>query len=255
MTPIAWAAGAGARALVLVDERDAASGLVDPIDADSVRWIDGPDGHHLQRVRRLERDEGVVVADGAGLWYLGRIVETRPGGVRVERVGDLHLEPVLRPRLTVAFGPTRADHGVEVTRQLVELGADEIVPLLTLRGVVRWEADRGTKPVERLRRVVREAAMQCHRARVPTVGPPSEMARWHSHPGVLVGARDGRPIPEVVDPSVEEWVVLIGPEGGFAPDELAVVENFLPVAVGPTTLRALTATVAVTAALSPWRHE
>ena len=74
--------------------------------------------------------------------------------------------------MTVAFAPARQDHGTEVVHQLVELGVDEIVPLLTRRGVVRWEGERAHKPLDRLRRVAREAAVQSHRARLPVVAMP-----------------------------------------------------------------------------------
>ena len=85
----------GNRDDVAETRRDA---LVDsPIAGDTERWIDGPDGHHLQRVRRLEVDEAVVVADGAGCWYpaAGRVDAS---GLRTARAtGELHVEPVRRP--------------------------------------------------------------------------------------------------------------------------------------------------------------
>ena len=264
MTARGWAAGAGARALVFVGAGDPddgvpgvtpdGAGVVEsPIAADADRWIDGPDGHHLQRVRRLEVDETVVVADGAGCWYPARIVSTRPGAVHVERTAELCVEPVGRPRLTIGFGPARQDHGAEVVRQLVELGVDEIVPLVTRRGVVRWDGERARKPLERLRRVAREAGMQCQRARLPIVAPPSPPARWAGHPGVVVGARDGDATLESLDRTVAEWVGLVGPEGGFAPEDLDGLRVARSVALGPYTLRAVTAAVALTAALAPLR--
>ncbi len=269
MTAPGWAAGAGARALVFVDAPDpiepppaaphgdigAAGPRESPIAGDAERWIDGPDGHHLQRVRRLEVDETVVVADGAGVWYPARIAATRPGAVHVVRSGDLMVEPVRRPRLTIGFGPARQDHGVEVVRQLVELGVDEIVPLLTRRGVVRWEGERARKPLERLRRVAREAAMQCQRARLPVIAAPSSPVRWRDHPGVVVGARDGHASLGSIDPTVAEWVVLVGPEGGFATEDLDGIRGDCSLALGPHTLRAVTAAVAIAAALVPLRAD
>jgi len=71
--------------------------------------------------------------------------------------------------VTVAFAPTKGDRPEWVAQKLTELGVDRIVPLRTSRSVVRWEEDRAAKSVERLRRVVREAASQCRRARLPEV--------------------------------------------------------------------------------------
>ena len=51
----------------------------------------------------------------------------------------------LRPELTVAFAPTKGDRPEWVVQKLTELGIDRIVPLRTVRSVVRWEGDRGTR--------------------------------------------------------------------------------------------------------------
>ena len=155
-----WAAAAGATALAFVD--------VLPTGSEPVR-LDGPDGHHLQRVRRLGIDERVVLADGRGRWVPTRVAVVADGTVDVVVTGSVLEEPVRAPELTVAFAPAKRDHGTEVTHQLVELGVDGIVPLRTERGVVRWDGERGAKHLDRLRRVAREAAMQCRRARIPEV--------------------------------------------------------------------------------------
>src|SRR2546425_849807 len=93
-----WAAAAGARALTFVDALPS---------GDATWWIDGPDGHHLQRVRRLAVGETVVLADGVGRWLLTRIAEDRDGCVGVVPVGAPHEEPRRTPELTVAFAPAK----------------------------------------------------------------------------------------------------------------------------------------------------
>lgn len=243
MTGAAWAAASGARALVFVDE------LADP--PGSV-WVDGADGHHLARVRRLGVDEQVVTADGSGRWAPGRIVEVADGAVRVATAGAVEVEPERRPRLTIAFAPAKRDHGTEVVHQLVELGVDRIVPLRTERGVVRWDGARGEKQLERLRRVAREAAMQSLRARIPEVTAPvspSELVEGaKTGPiGLVLADPRGTGVSRAVLPDTAEWIVLVGPEGGFAPAELAVLDGCTRVAVGPHVLRAVTAPAAVAA--------
>lgn len=240
MTGTAWAASADARALVVVDTRGD--------DADV--WIDGADGHHLQRVRRLAVDEPIVVADGLGGWYEARVCETRAGAIRVERTGPDRTEPERRPTIAVAFAPARSDHGVEVTHQLVELGVDRIIPLVARRGVVRWEGERAVKPVGRLRRVAREAAMQSHRARVPEVTEPCTVAEVVAgRHGLVVADRTTARLAEVELADVAEWTVLVGPEGGFAPEEREVLAHVACGAVGDHVLRAVTAPVAAAAVL------
>jgi 16S rRNA (uracil1498-N3)-methyltransferase len=240
-----WAAAAGARALAFADALPT---------GDATAWIDGPDGHHLQRVRRLTVGETVVLADGAGRWVLTRIAEDRDGAVGVVAVGDVHEEPARTPTLTVAFAPAKRDHGTEVTHQLVELGVDRIVPLRTERGVVRWDGERGDRYLERLRRVAREAAMQCHRACIPDVGEPCTPAELAARGGgVVVADALGAPVGRSSLPDDAAWVVLVGPEGGFADAEEAALDGATRVAIGPHVLRAVTAAPAIAAALAACR--
>jgi 16S rRNA (uracil1498-N3)-methyltransferase len=239
-----WASSAGARALVFVTDL--------PEGAEPC-WIDGPDGHHLQRVRRLGVDERVVVADGTGRWIPTRVAELGDGAIRVEPIGAACDEPVLVPELTVAFAPAKRDHGSEVTHQLVELGVDRIVPLQTERGVVRWDGERGAKQLERLRRVAREASMQCQRARVPEVAAPCSPAELATRRGVVLADPHGQPVSRASLPDGDAWIVLVGPEGGFAPAEITAFGECPRLAIGPHVLRAVTAPAAVAAALASLR--
>jgi 16S rRNA (uracil1498-N3)-methyltransferase len=244
VTSTGWAAAAGAPALAFVDELPTAAQL---------HWIEGPDGHHLQRVRRLDVDEAIVLADGAGSWVLARVAASRDGGVGVVAGGTVYTEPVPTPTLTVAFAPAKRDHGSEVTHQLVELGVDRIVPLRTDRAVVRWDGERGRKHVERLRRVAREAAMQCQRAQLPEVAEPMTVPELPRGASVLLADPNGTPITPASLPKASAWTVLVGPEGGFSPSEIASLGDVARIAVGPHVLRSVTAPVAVAAACASVR--
>ncbi|MEO6467673.1 MAG: RsmE family RNA methyltransferase [Acidimicrobiia bacterium] len=242
-----WAAEFGASALVL---RDRAVGGFEPSDADADSLvIDGADGHHLQRVRRLAVGETILIADGSGDWYPSQVVEVGDGTLTVSRAGPIRTEPRPTPRITVAFAPAKRDHGAEVVRHLVELGVDRLIPLIARRGVVRWDGARGDKAWTRLSHAIRDAALQSHRALLPVLDRPVDVGRLAKEPGLLVADRTGIPIPELVPGSVDEWVVLIGPEGGFDRAEHTVLESAIRVRVGPHILRSVTAPVAVAAAL------
>ena len=242
-----WAAAVGASALVL---RDRALGGFEPSEADSnALVIDGADGHHLQRVRRLAVDEPIVIADGSGDWYPSRVVEVGDGTLTVSRVGEVRTEPRPLPRISVAFAPAKRDHGAEVVRHLVELGVDRLIPLITRRGVVRWDGVRGDKARTRLSQGIREAAVQSHRARLPVLDRPVDVVQLAQEPGLIVADRAGLAVGDLRPSSAEEWVVLIGPEGGFDRAERAALESAIRVRVGPHILRSVTAPVAVAAAL------
>ena len=239
-----WAAAAGARALVLSDRRP---------EPGVTHWVGGDDGHHLQRVRRLGVGERVVVADGTGWWVPGRIVDVRDGSVGLVSDGTPRVEPERRPALTVAFAPAKRDHGTEVTHQLVELGVDRIVPLRTERGVVRWDGERGARQLERLRRVAREAAMQCLRARLPEVTAACTPAELASATGLVLADPRGATVSRSSLPDTDAWTLLVGPEGGFSSAELAAFDGCPRVAIGPHVLRAVTAPAAVAAAFAALR--
>lgn len=219
---------------------------------DEVVVVDGPDGHHLERVRRLRAGEHVTVADGAGAWREYRVTGTARGRLDLGAVGSVRREPRLHPGLGVAFGVGKGSKPEHVVSGLTELGVDRIVPLVTARTVVRWDDDRAGAAVGRLRRIAREAAMQCRRSRVPEVEEPVDVAALRTPGVVVVGDPGGVPAAEVPEPEAGEWTVVVGAEGGLAPEEQSVLDarrGTVRLAVGPHVLRTETAAVAVAAAL------
>lgn len=245
MTAPAWAASAGARALVFADHPGSG--------ADGRVRIDGPDGHHLQRVRRLEIGERIVVADGVGGWYEASVVGVSDGVIDGERLGPDRIEPVNHPSIAIAFAPAKSDHGTEVVHQLVELGVERIVPILTRRGVVRWTGDRAAKAHERLQRVAREAAMQAHRARIPVVDAPVGIERLTGSPGLVLAEPGGSTVAHLAAPAGGEWLVMVGPEGGFTTEERTMFGPIPTLGIGAHVLRSVTAPVAVGAVLASQR--
>jgi 16S rRNA (uracil1498-N3)-methyltransferase len=197
------------------------------------------DRHHLERVLRLRRGDLVTVSDGAGGW--------RPCmfGPVLSPSGPIEREPSPRPPITVAFGVLKGDRPELVVQKLTELGVDRVVPMTTARCVVQWEGERARRHTDRLRRVSREAAMQARRAWLPKVDevrPFAEVAAWL---GAVLAERDGEPV------SLDRPVVLVGPEGGWAPEESAA--ELPKVALGPHVLRAETAAIVAGALLSARR--
>lgn len=219
--------------------------------------VDGADGHHLERVRRLRTGERVTVADGAGAWREYRVTGTARGRLDLGAVGAVRHEPRLHPGLGVAFGVGKGSKPEQVVAGLTELGVDRIVPLVTARTVVRWDDDRAGAAVDRWRRIVREAAMQCRRSRVPEVEEPVDVAGLRTSGVVVVGDPRGVPATEVPEPAGGEWTAVVGAEGGLAPEEQAVLgarRGAVRLAVGPHVLRTETAALAVAAALAGRRR-
>lgn len=204
--------------------------------------IGDDDRHHLERVLRLRRGELVVACDGRGRWRL-----TRYGGAdRLDAHDEIVVTSASTPLLTVAFAPVKGDRPEWVVQKLTELGIDRIVPVMTSRSVVRWDADRAERQRERLVKVAREAAAQSRRVHLPDVASPTTLR-------ALIDA--GQPLrlaePGGAPPVADGVPVVVGPEGGFDDVERAAVPEWVGLPGG--VLRAETAAVALGVLLSAAR--
>jgi 16S rRNA (uracil1498-N3)-methyltransferase len=211
------------------------------------------DAHHLGSVLRLRPGEHVVAADGAGGWRLCTVAVAPPPrgrgrpAVELKASGEITRAERPAPALTVAFALVKGDRPDWAVQKLTELGVDRIVPLLAGRGVVRPSGEAASARSARLRRVAREAAMQCRRLFLPEVAELTPLAELLATPagGVAVADAGG------VSPSLEWPTVVVGPEGGFEDGE---IPPELPrVRLGPHVLRTETAAVTAGALLAALR--
>jgi 16S rRNA (uracil1498-N3)-methyltransferase len=221
-----------AAAQVFVDDLD--SPLLDPVDA-----------HHLARSLRLRPGEAVVASDGAGTWRRCRYT----GGPTLDPDGEVEVEGSREPELTVGMSLVKGDRLDGVVHKLTELGVDRVLVVQAERSVVRWDGDRVERHLARLGRVAREAAMQSRQVRLPVVAFAASVAeaeRMLGGAGLALAEPGGAPV------SLARPAVLVGPEGGWTPDELgrAVARVGLPGGV----LRADTAAVAAGVLLTTLRE-
>jgi 16S rRNA (uracil1498-N3)-methyltransferase len=193
--------------------------------------------------------ETITAADGYGRWRVFTVATSERGRVELQAVSPLAHEPLLLPRLTVACSLTKGEKPELVVQKLTELGADRVLLVEAARSVVRWDDTKAAAVVDRLQRVAREAGAQSRRARVPVVEGPIRVAELAGLPGLVVAAVDGGDAASLPAPRQGEWVVAIGPEGGFAPDELTAMGPAPRLGLGPFVLRAETAAIAACAAL------
>jgi 16S rRNA (uracil1498-N3)-methyltransferase len=220
---------------------------------DDLVTVEGHDGHHLQRARRVRPGEVVTASDGYGRWRVYTVVVAAGGVVSLAASSALAHEAPLAPRLTVAFSLTKGEKPELAVQKLTELGADRIVVVQAARSVVRWDEKRAAGALDRLQRVAREAGAQCRRARVPVVDGPVAPSELLGHPGLVLAAADGVPASELPLPGGGEWLVAVGPEGGFDPVELDAFGAVPRLRLDPFVLRAETAAIAAAAALAASR--
>jgi 16S rRNA (uracil1498-N3)-methyltransferase len=210
--------------------------FVDDLD---VPVLDPDDDHHLRRVLRVADGDDISIADGSGAWRhatFGR--EITPQSTRF-------YEPLFVPELTVAFAIVKGDRPELVVQKLTELGVDRIVPFVSSRSVVRWDVDRAARNVDRMRRVAREAAMQCRRARLPVVEQLTDFADVVARPRAALADMHG------AQPTLAHPLVVIGPEGGWTDDERARAKA--RVSLATQVLRAETAAITAASLLTALR--
>jgi 16S rRNA (uracil1498-N3)-methyltransferase len=128
---------------------------------------------------------------------------------------------------------------------MTEVGVDEVVPWSASRSVAVWRGERGDKARERWRSTAREAAKQARRAWVPEIGPARTTAEVAGLDGTVLVLHEEAAVPlSTVDiGGGGDVAVVIGPEGGIAPEELSAFVSAGAVAVrlGASVLRTSTA--------------
>lgn len=243
-----------AAAHVFVDE-------ISPCGTDLVE-LETRDAHHLADVMRLREGEIVTASDGRGSWrrFIYRAGAPAPTRSRepvryaaaLEVAGPVVFVQAPQPPVTVGFSLLKGDRNEWVVQKLTELGVDRIVPLVARRTIVRWDDVKSSRQMKRLASVMRDAAMQSRRAWLPKLDEPehvtaaAEMMSCRGG-GVAMLERGGGPL------SLDAPSVLVGPEGGWSPEE---IELALPlVAAGDGVLRAETAAISAASILCGLRAQ
>jgi len=215
-----------------------------------------PSAHHAARVLRLGPGDAVRIFSGDGSEWTAEISSVTRSGVAV-RVSE-RMDHDVEASLPVALAQgISARERMDFTLQKgVELGVVEFQPLETQRSVVRLREERASRRVDHWQNLAISACEQCGRNRVPPVMPIETFPNWL---GTLPAA-DTRlrlmlsPLAQarLRDlPAPAAVLLLVGPEGGLAPDEqeLAQACGFLPVRLGPRVLRTETAALAAISAM------
>jgi 16S rRNA (uracil1498-N3)-methyltransferase len=227
--------------------------LVDALPAGDTYRLDGPEGHHAATVQRLRIGQSLLLTDGRGSAVSASVLAVGRGFLDLS-LGARSRSVPPDPRLVVVQGIAKGDRGELAVQAMTEAGVDEIVPWAAARSVAKW---RDGKPLERWRSTVREAAKQARRCWLPVVSAPlstAEVAARLSGAAAALVLHETAParLSTVDLPASGAVVVVVGPEGGVADDELAafVAAGAVPVRLGEPILRTSTAGVAALSALS-----
>ena len=205
--------------------------------------LEGQEANYLAAVLRLGAGAKVKLFDDRSGEWLAEIVEAGKKRVALT-VGTKLREREAVPDLWLAFAPIKRGRIDWIAEKAAELGVARLVPVVTQRTIV----DRVN--TERLRVHMIEAAEQCERTALPeladTVKLDRLLAGWPAGRALLFAdEQGGEPLAHAAGPGPA--AILIGPEGGFTPEERGAIRTLpdaRPVSLGPRILRADTAAVA-----------
>jgi 16S rRNA (uracil1498-N3)-methyltransferase len=228
-------------------------------DAGALAAVGGDEGFHAAGVRRIRAGEQLVLGDGAG--GLARCVVEQAGrdGLRARVLGRWSVAPG-QPPVTVVQALPKSERSELAIELATEAGADAFVAWQAARCVARWEGARVDKGLRRWHAVVRSAARQSRRAHIPPVEGPLSTARLAQRirdqvaSGAVVLVLHESATNRLADLALAQansLMLVVGPEGGIAPDEIAALTDAGAVAVrlGPTVLRTSSAAAVALGAL------
>ncbi|MGP1346683.1 MAG: RsmE family RNA methyltransferase [Phycisphaerales bacterium] len=238
----------------LTERLRSASGGAGRAPADTLEVvIDGDEARHAVRVRRAQRGQRVVLFDAAGLVGEGVVAAAhRELVVRIERSGTAER---LRPRIDVISATPKGPRLDKMIDQLSQVGVGSWSAMSTAYGVVDPRETR----LERMERIALESAKQSGRAWALELGEKIGFEQGIERAaGATVGilcdgsgdrldgrSAAGRALVGLGERGEGSVVALVGPEGGFTPEEVATARDrgVFVVSLGPTVLRIETAAV------------
>jgi 16S rRNA (uracil1498-N3)-methyltransferase len=212
---------------------------------------------HAVRVLRARVGDALLLFNGDGLDYRARISASSKSATTVSIESVQAGTPDSPLQITLVQALARGERMDTILQKSTELGVARIVPVSSERSEVRLDEDRAGKRLAHWSQIIASAAEQCGRSSLPELLPPQSLAqfaaglvavtdaeqRYCLHPDSATG------LAAIKAP--QRLLIAVGPEGGFADRDLAVLDQvgFARLALGPRILRTETAGPAAIAAL------
>lgn len=223
-----------------------------PAQVGELVTIDGQDAVHLRRSLRLRIGDEVLLCDGRSTEYDTEITafENDTAVLEVKAVRESRAEPSLK--LTLYQGLPKGDKMEWIIQKAVELGVTAIVPLAMNRSVVKL-GDKADKKRARWQTIANEAAGQSGRGILPTVCEPQTLREalpaLSAAPTIVCYEGGGEPFTALLSSETTALNLVIGPEGGIAPEEIdaLLAAGAKAATLGTRILRCETAPVAAIA--------
>jgi 16S rRNA (uracil1498-N3)-methyltransferase len=215
--------------------------------------LDDDSGHYVRTVLRLKKDDAVILFNGNGGEYvcvLGE-VSRKTVLIMIKSWSDRSVESPLQ--VTLGLGISRGDRMDLSVQKAVELGANQITPLLTERCVVQFKGDKKPQRLQHWQKIAQHATEQSGRTVLPELAEVATLQNWVSNQQGLKVFLDPYAEKSLAElqPDGMKVTLLTGPEGGFSDQERSIAKaaGFIPVRLGSRILRTETAAIAALAAV------
>ncbi|HEX7137794.1 MAG TPA: 16S rRNA (uracil(1498)-N(3))-methyltransferase [Vicinamibacterales bacterium] len=216
---------------------------------DEIVTLPRDEAEHLTRVLRLGTGDRVAVFDGRGHEFLGKVASAARREVRVQLVSRIEPAGESIVPLTLAQSVLKTDKMDDVVRDAVMLGVAAIQPIVTKRTEITVAALMRSQRVERWQRVALASVKQSGRAVLPEIRLPLTLETYLGDPPAALRLMLVEPSADVPteplsvlrgQPVPADAALLVGPEGGWAPDEysMASARGVRILTLGRRTLRA-----------------
>jgi 16S rRNA (uracil1498-N3)-methyltransferase len=218
--------------------------------------LTGEKYHYLARVLRCRKGERIMVGDGKGNFFFGELMDMDRDKIQIRLLEPVRI--VWEDRIaTVLIQSMPKGNKIErIIRGATELGVNAVHPCLSKRTLTRYDGEKLADKTTRFRRISQEAARQCGRPSLPTVGDVKEyydlVEEFADTPSALKlifwEAEEKFGIYQALkesSPEITSVVLAIGPEGGWADEEVQMARKagFHPIKFGHGILRVETASI------------
>lgn len=221
--------------------------------------LTGAEGRHAATVKRLGTGERLRLIDGAGGWADAVVTAPRKNALSVE-VEQTGTAPAPRPSVTVVQALPKAERAELAVDLATQAGADAIIPWQSDRCISKWVGPKVAKGVAKWEAAALAATKQSRRTRIPEISYPMDSGqltellrdRAGAETAVLVLHEEAAESIKVQDfTGVREIFLLVGPEGGIGPEELAALRTAgaRAVRLGPEVVRTASAAMVALASL------
>jgi 16S rRNA (uracil1498-N3)-methyltransferase len=228
-----------------------------PVPPGAIYTISHPDANHIIKVLRMRPGDEIWLFDGAGHEFRARIDKLTAAEVTVE-VGEIFACRSETPvRITIGQALLKNKKNDTVLRQLTELGMDGWIPINTERSIPKIKDNQEPAKSDRWQSIVRESVKQCQRGLIPKIYPTVDYhealaLRRHHDINIIFSDSRGEPLNSICARTYRPGaaiLLLLGPEGGFTGQEVAMARQhgFIAAGLGPRILKADTAVVAACA--------